>query len=128
MMRLITHRLFWPVVLLGVLFLVNLIAFPGLFSIQIKDGHLFGSLVDILRNGAPTLIVAVGMTLVIATRGIDLSVGAVGAIAGALACSIILDSPDPGSVPTVVTAAAVSLVVAEVRRGWVRAPGAGGGG
>ena len=30
------------------------------------------------------------MTLVIATRGIDLSVGAVGAIAGALACSIIL--------------------------------------
>ena len=42
-----------------------------------QDGHLFGSLIDILRNGAPTLIVALGMTLVIATRGIDLSVGAV---------------------------------------------------
>ena len=36
------------------------------------------------------------MTLVIATRGIDLSVGAVAAIAGAVACSIILGSPEPG--------------------------------
>ena len=61
-----------------------------------RDGHLFGSLIDILRNGAPTLIIAVGMTLVIATRGIDLSVGAVAAISGAVACSIILGSPEPG--------------------------------
>ena len=49
-----------PSSLLAVLFLVNLIAFPGFFRIEIKDGHLFGSLIDILRNGAPTLIVAVG--------------------------------------------------------------------
>ena len=33
-----------------------------------------------------SLLVALGMTLVIATRGIDLSVGAVAAIAGAVAC------------------------------------------
>ena len=118
MIRVITHRLFWPVVLLAVLFLVNLIAFPGFFRIEIKDGHLFGSLIDILRNGAPTLIVAVGMTLVIATRGIDLSVGAVGAIAGALACSIILDSPEPGSVTTVATAVLVSLAVAVLLGLW----------
>ena len=58
------------------------------------------------------------MTLVIATRGIDLSVGAVGAIAGALACSIILDSPDPGSVTTVITAVVVSLLVAFVLGLW----------
>ena len=118
MIKIITHRLFWPVVLLLVLFVVNLVAFPGFFPIEIKDGHLFGSLIDILRNGAPTLIVAIGMTLVIATRGIDLSVGAVGAIAGALACSIILDSPDPGSVTTVVTAVVVSLLVAVVLGLW----------
>jgi simple sugar transport system permease protein len=118
MIKIISHRLFWPVVLLLVLFAVNLVAFPGFFRVEIKDGHLFGSLVDILRNGAPTLIVAIGMTLVIATRGIDLSVGAVGAIAGALACSIILDSPDPGSVTTVVTAVLVSLVVAVVLGLW----------
>ena len=54
MIKVITHRLFWPVVLLLVLFVVNLIAFPGFFRIEIKDGHLFGSLIDILRNGAPT--------------------------------------------------------------------------
>ena len=36
--------------------------------------------------GAPLILVALGMTLVIATGGIDLSVGAVVAIAGALAC------------------------------------------
>ena len=118
MIKIISHRLFWPVALLLVLFVVNLIAFPGFFRIEIKDGHLFGSLIDILRNGAPTLIVAIGMTLVIATRGIDLSVGAVGAIAGALACSIILDSPDPGSGTTVITAVVVSLLVAVVLGLW----------
>ena len=71
MSKIFASRLFWPVVMLLVLFAINLIAFPGFFSIVVKDGHLFGSLVDIVRNGAPTLIIAVGMTLVIATRGID---------------------------------------------------------
>ena len=41
-----------------------------------QDGHLYGSLIDILRFGAPLMLVALGMTLVIATGGIDLSVGA----------------------------------------------------
>ena len=86
--RAVSHRLFWPVVMLVVLLAINVIAVPGFLSITIHDGHLFGSLIDILRNGAPTLIIAVGMTLVIATRGIDLSVGAVCAISGALACHI----------------------------------------
>ena len=95
--RLVASRLFWPIVMLLVLFAINLIAFPGFFAVTLRDGHLFGSLVDILRNGAPTLIIAVGMTLVIATRGIDLSVGAVAAIAGAVACSIILGSPEPAN-------------------------------
>lgn len=117
-MKLVTHRLFWPLVLLVLLVAVNVIAFPGFLRIEIKDGHLFGSLIDILRNGAPTLIVAVGMTLVIATRGIDLSVGAVGAICGALACSIILGSSNPGSLLTVVTAVVVSLLVAVVLGLW----------
>jgi ribose/xylose/arabinose/galactoside ABC-type transport system permease subunit len=118
MMGVLTHRLFWPVVLLVGLFAVNLVFFPGFFSLEIKDGHLFGSLVDIARNGAPTLIIAVAMTLVIATRGIDLSVGAVCAIAGALSCAVILDSPTPGSVATVATAVALALGVAIVLGLW----------
>ena len=61
-----------------------------------QDGHLYGNLSTSLRNGAPVLLVALGMTLVIATRGIDLSVGAVAAIAGAVACVYIAGASDPG--------------------------------
>src|SRR3546814_9661364 len=53
---------------------------PQFFDIRLQDGRLFGSLVDVLNRGAPVAILAVGMTLVIATGGIDLSVGAVMAI------------------------------------------------
>jgi simple sugar transport system permease protein len=116
--RMFSSRLFWPVVMLLVLFIINLVAFPGFFNVEVKNGHLFGSLVDIARNGAPTLIIAVGMTLVIATRGIDLSVGAVCAIAGALACSIILGSPEPGSIGTVAVAVIAALLIALVLGLW----------
>ena len=44
---------------------------------------MFGSPIDILNRAAPVALLAIGMTLVIATGGIDLSVGAVMAIAGA---------------------------------------------
>jgi ribose/xylose/arabinose/galactoside ABC-type transport system permease subunit len=104
-----SNRLFWPVVMLVALLAVNVIAVPGFLAITVNsEGHLFGSLIDIVRNGAPTLIIAVGMTLVIATRGIDLSVGSICAISGAVACSIILGSPnpdDPGVVGVAVLAA-----------------------
>ena len=116
--KVVSHRLFWPVVMLLVLFAINLVAFPGFFTITVRDGQLFGSLVDILRNGAPTLIIAVGMTLVIATRGIDLSVGAVAAISGAVACSIILGSPEPGSLATVAVAVSVALLISLVLGVW----------
>jgi ribose/xylose/arabinose/galactoside ABC-type transport system permease subunit len=111
-------RLFWPIVTLVALLLLNAAVAPGFFAIRVQDGHLFGSLIDILRNGAPTLLVALGMTLVIATRGIDLSVGAVVAISGALACTIIADSPDPGSVGTVLAAVSVALLFSLVLGAW----------
>ncbi|WP_447009815.1 ABC transporter permease [Saccharothrix hoggarensis] len=83
------NRLLWPVLALVALLILNVVVTPSFFSIRLQDGHLFGSLIDILRNGAPTLLIALGMTLVIATRGIDLSVGAVAAIAGAVTCTYI---------------------------------------
>ncbi|MGW0646633.1 ABC transporter permease [Streptomyces badius] len=82
-------RLLWPLVALVALLVLNIAVEPSFVELRIQDGHLFGSMIDILRNGAPTLLIAVGMTLVIATRGIDLSVGAVAAIAGAIACTYI---------------------------------------
>ena len=69
-----------------------------------EDGGLDGSLVDVLRNGAPTALIALAMTLVIATRGIDLSVGASVAISGAVACTWIAGSPDPTAPGTAVVA------------------------
>ena len=71
---------------LVLLLVVNVVVTPSFLELRMQDGHLYGNLIDILRNSAPVLLVALGMTLVIATRGIDLSVGAVAAIAGAVAC------------------------------------------
>lgn len=65
------------------------VIFPGFFSIQLANGRLFGSPIDILNRGAPVALLAIGMTLVIATRGIDLSVGAVMAICGAVAAASV---------------------------------------
>lgn len=83
------HSLFWPVVALLLIMLFNLLFTPGFFRLEIKDGHLFGSLVDILNRGAPLMLLAIGMTMVIATAGVDLSVGAIIAIAGAAAAVLI---------------------------------------
>jgi galactofuranose transport system permease protein len=83
------HRLAWPLVTLFLLLAVNT-AFNGSFlHLQWRDGHLYGSLIDILNRAAPLVLVSLGMTLVIATRGIDISVGATVAIAAALAAWMI---------------------------------------
>jgi simple sugar transport system permease protein len=92
MKNLFANRLLWPVLALVALLLLNVVFEPSFLTIRLQDGHLYGSLIDILRNGAPTLLIALGMTLVIATRGIDLSVGAVAAIAGAVACTHIAET------------------------------------
>ena len=83
------RRLLWPILALALLLLVNLIFTPGFFSIQLREGHLYGSLIDILRFGAPLIVVSLGMTLVIAVRGLDISVGAVMAIAAVVAASMV---------------------------------------
>lgn len=79
----------WPVATLGLLLLFNLLNNPQFFAITVKDGHLYGSVIDILNRASPLMIVAMGLTLVIATHGIDISVGAVVAISGAVAAALI---------------------------------------
>jgi simple sugar transport system permease protein len=116
--RFASSRIFWALVVLAALIVLNIVAFPGFLTVGVRDGHLVGSPIDILRNGAPTLLIAIGMTLVIATRGIDLSVGAVCAIAGAVASAIILGSSDPGSVGVVAVAVATALALALVLGVW----------
>lgn len=83
----------WPLLALAMLYLFNLIVMPGFFKVDIIDGHLYGNLVDILNRGTPLIMMAIGMTLVIATEGIDISVGSVLAIAGSMAIFMLEDSP-----------------------------------
>lgn len=82
-------RAFWPLVALGLILLVDAFISPGFFSIRIVEGRLYGSVIDILYRGAPIAVVALGMAVVIGARGIDLSVGSVIAIAGAVMTELI---------------------------------------
>ena len=75
--------LFWPCATLALLIVLNAVVNPGFLAIAWRDGHLYGNLIDILNRAAPLALVAAGMTLVIAARGLDISVGAVVAIAAA---------------------------------------------
>ncbi|HXZ17601.1 MAG TPA: ABC transporter permease, partial [Roseiarcus sp.] len=78
------HRAIWPILALALILVVDGIISPGFFQIRIVEGRLFGNLIDILYRAVPTALVALGMAAVIGTKGIDLSVGAIIAIVGAV--------------------------------------------
>ncbi len=80
---------FWPLLGLVALVLLNAVHDLGFLKITVLDGHLYGVPIDILTQGSRTMLVALGMTLVIATGGVDLSVGSVVAITGAV-CAVLL--------------------------------------
>jgi simple sugar transport system permease protein len=82
-------RILPQIATLAIVLLLNVILFPNFFDISMQNGRLYGSAIDVLNRGAPVALLAVGMTLVIATKGIDLSVGAVVAICGAVAAASI---------------------------------------
>ncbi len=82
--------LLWPLVALAALLIFNLLFTEGFAHIEIKDGHFYGSLVDVLKQGSRVMLVSLGMTLIIATGGVDLSVGAVMSIAGSLAALLLV--------------------------------------
>lgn len=116
--RLLANPLLWPVLALVALLVINVIATPSFLDIRIQDGHLYGNLVDIARNSAPVLLVGLGMTLVIATRGIDLSVGAIAAIAGAVACTRIAGAGDEGAAATAIMAVTFALAICVLLGLW----------
>jgi simple sugar transport system permease protein len=91
--------------------LFNLLFTPHFFRLEVKDGHLFGNLIDILKNGAPIMLLSIGMTLVIATHGIDISVGSIVAVsAGAVAVLIGGDLAGHPKYPIAVAMIAALLV------------------
>ncbi|HEY5550292.1 MAG TPA: ABC transporter permease [Opitutaceae bacterium] len=98
----------WPLIGLVALVLLNAAFDLNFLKVVVRDGHLYGMPVDILTQGSRTMLVALGMTLVIATGGIDLSVGSVVAIAGAV-CAALL-SQGTGLALTVAAAVVAGLI------------------
>ena len=89
---------------------------PSFLSITMKDGHLFGNTIDILNRAAPLILISIGMTLVIATQGIDISVGSIIAISAALSATVIVDG---GSVPLAILIGIVSGALCGIWNGFL---------
>ena len=98
-----------------VILAVDRMVSPQFFDLRLQDGRLFGSLIDVLNRGTPVALLSLGMVLVIATRGIDLSVGAVMAISGAIAASLA----DSHGLPLVLAAALGAGVVCGLWNGFL---------
>jgi galactofuranose transport system permease protein len=101
MTALLPRRGLAQILALIVILAVDRVVSPQFFDLRLQDGRLFGSLIDVLNRGTPVALLALGMVLVIATRGIDLSVGAIMAISGAIAASLA----DSHGLPIVLAAA-----------------------
>ncbi|HIS01948.1 MAG TPA: ABC transporter permease [Candidatus Excrementavichristensenella intestinipullorum] len=117
--RILKSKLTWAVIAEALILLVCFCIRPDFFSIsyQPSTGMLYGSLIDIVNRSAEITIIAMGMTLVIALGGTDLSVGALVAVAGALALKLLRwdvnEYPTPGdySVQPFILVLLVPLVV-----------------
>ena len=117
-------KLYWG---LAAIFLAGVVFSPY----TSKGANIFlsyGNLADVLRQVSITGIVAVGMTLVILTAGIDLSVGSVLAF-GSVLCAMLLTQPGwtpvavmgvPGT--AVVVFVATFLLARFIARGMTRDP------
>ncbi|EJB5283100.1 ribose ABC transporter permease [Vibrio vulnificus] len=87
--------------LIALLFLIVVVSFlnPNFFTVD--------NILNILRQTSVNAIIAVGMTLVILTAGIDLSVGSVLALCGAFAASLVaMEVPVLIAMPTALLAGA----------------------
>lgn len=95
--KLTGKRLFLPIFCMLLVMLVNIIFdaasgnFPfSFFTISIRNGVLFGRLIDVLNRGSEVAILAIGMTLVVsASAGTDISVGSVMSLAASFCCMLL---------------------------------------
>lgn len=115
MTALLPRRGLAQILALIVILAVDRAVSPQFFDLRLQDGRLFGSLIDVLNRGTPVALLSLGMVLVIATRGIDLSVGAVMAICGAIAASLA----DSHSLPVVLAAALGAGLVCGLWNGFL---------
>lgn len=107
---------FWAIVGILVLLAINTIKDPGYLAIGLNPatGAMTGNLLDILRVSAPIIMISLGMTFVIATEGIDLSVGSMMAVGGAAAMQTLSAIDDPTSVTAMFQAIGLAVLLALV--------------
>jgi galactofuranose transport system permease protein len=77
------HQELWPLLGLFALLTFNFFCSKNFLVVEVRDGAAFGTPLTILNQGSEVMLLGIGMTLVIAVKGIDLSVGPVMALAGA---------------------------------------------
>jgi len=90
-------RLFLPIFSMILVMLINVIYdiangndALNFFYISIKNGILYGRLIDVLNRGSEVAILAIGMTLVVSSSaGTDISVGSVMSLYGGVCCAIL---------------------------------------
>ena len=88
--KITSARLFLPIVCLIAVLLLNVIRTPDFFNVSIRNGVLYGYIVDVINRASELVILAIGMTLVTAASGgQDISVGAIMAVAAAVCCQIL---------------------------------------
>src|SRR5699024_10834822 len=92
-------KMLWPIVVLILILVINLFFDPNFLQIDMRNGRLIGSLIDIINRVAQLMLITIGMTLVIATSAIDLSVGSVVAISGAMASVTVADAANGSLAP-----------------------------
>ena len=105
---------FWAIVGIAVLLVINSIKNPAYLAISVNPttGMLTGNVLDILRVSAPIIMIALGMTFVIATGGIDLSVGSMMAVGGAVAMQTLSGLEASSPIGAMFTAIGLALVLA----------------
>lgn len=89
--KILRNKLTWSVVALILLIIICTIVDPQFLQLSYnpRTGGLAGPLITMLQESARYLMIAAGMTLVVSTAGIDLSVGSVMVVAGAISMQLL---------------------------------------
>lgn len=88
--KITSYDLFLPIMCFILVLLINVIKTPTFFEVSIKNGVFYGYIIDVINRASELVILAVGMTLVVASSGgTDISVGAVMSVAAALCCYVL---------------------------------------
>ena len=95
--RIVKKPMFLPLFSVFLVLIINVVydAVQGnfaleFFRIELKEGALYGRIIDILNRGSEAAILAIGMTLAVSSSaGTDISVGSVMSLSGSLCCMLL---------------------------------------